>query len=79
MLAVRTWRTAMFRPPLLSQAVFRLAFTSRGDLENPTDVGTFYIGLGDQFDDDRRLVRQRSAQLYVPFRPAYRSDRKSRG
>jgi hypothetical protein len=57
MLAVRTKRTAMFRTHLLSQAVFRLIFTPHRDLEDRTDVGAFYIGLGDQFDDDRRLVR----------------------
>ena len=47
----------MFRTHLLSQAVFRLIFTPHRDLEDRTDVGAFYIGLGDQFDDDRRLVR----------------------
>jgi hypothetical protein len=55
----------MFRT-LLSQAVFRLIFTPHRDLEDRIDAGTFYIGLGDQFDDDRRLVRA----LVSAFRPA---------
>jgi hypothetical protein len=70
----------MFRTHLLSQAVFRLICRPHKDLEARIDGVTFYIGLGDQFDDDRRLVRalasQHSAQRNVPLRPAYRSDRK---
>jgi len=56
----------MFRTQLLSQAVFRSFFTPRTDLEVRTDAATFYIGLGDQFDDDRRLVRPFESALRPP-------------
>jgi len=46
----------MFRTHPL-EAVFSLIFTARRDLEDRRDAGTFCIGLGDEFDDDRRLVR----------------------
>ena len=45
----------MFRTHPL-EAVFRLIFTPQRDLEDRRDAGTLYIGLGDKFDDDRRLV-----------------------
>jgi hypothetical protein len=47
----------MFRNRLISRAVFRLISTPQWDLEDRTDVAIVYIGLGDQFDDDRRRVR----------------------
>jgi hypothetical protein len=28
------------------------------DLTDPNDTEVFYVGLGDRFDDDRRLVRE---------------------
>jgi hypothetical protein len=37
-------------------AVFSLIFPPHGDLEDRLDAGTSYIGLGDRFEDDRRLV-----------------------
>jgi hypothetical protein len=58
----------MFRI-LPSQAVFRLIFTPRGDLEDRIYAGTFYIGLGDQFDDDRRLVRALVSAFRSTLRP----------
>ncbi len=45
----------MFRTHPL-EAVFSLIFTPQRDLTDRRDAGTFYIGLGDEFDDDRRLV-----------------------
>jgi hypothetical protein len=57
----------MFRTQLLSQAV-RLILTPHRDLDDRIDAGAFYIGLGDQFDDDRRLVREAASAL----RPAVR-------
>jgi hypothetical protein len=47
----------MARIHLLSQAVARLIVTPRGDPEKKIGAVTCYIGLGDQFDDDRRRVR----------------------
>ena len=38
------------------EAVFSLFFAPQRDLEDRRYAGTFYIGLGDEFDDDRRLV-----------------------
>jgi hypothetical protein len=34
------------------------------------DTGVFYVGLGDRFDDDRRLVREAASEL----RPAMHPD-----
>jgi hypothetical protein len=57
----------MFRTHLLSQAV-RLILTPHRDLDDRSDAGAFYIGVGDQFDDDRRRVRA----LVPALRPARR-------
>jgi hypothetical protein len=53
---IRTRSTAMFRIHPL-EAVFSLIFAPQRDLEDRRYAGTFYIGLGDEFDDDRRLVQ----------------------
>jgi hypothetical protein len=53
----------MFRTPLLGGVVFSLILTSRRDIGDQIDTGIFYIGLGDQFDDDRRLVRKAASAL----------------
>jgi hypothetical protein len=47
----------MPRTYLLSQTVLRLILPPQGGLEERIDAGGFYVGLGDQFDDDRRRVR----------------------
>jgi hypothetical protein len=59
----------MFRIHLLSRVVFSLVLPSRRELENRVYAGTFYIGLGDQFDDDRRLVREPASALHPAMRP----------
>ena len=46
----------MLRMRPLHQAGLRS--TSQGERRIRVDVGAFYIGLGDQFDDDRRLVHE---------------------
>jgi hypothetical protein len=48
----------MFRTDQPRQAVFRSVLTRHTDLEDQDYSGVFFIGLGDQFDDDRRLVRE---------------------
>ena len=48
----------MFRTDQPRQAVFRSVLTRHTDLEDQNHSGVFFIGLGDQFDDDRRLVRE---------------------
>jgi hypothetical protein len=51
----------MFRTRQLGGAVFSLTLTlpsQRHVDEEPIETGVLYIGLGDQFDDDRRLVRE---------------------
>jgi hypothetical protein len=48
----------MFRTDQPRQAVFRSVLTQHTDLEDQNHSGVFFIGLGDQFDDDRRLVRE---------------------
>jgi hypothetical protein len=45
----------MFRAHL--PAVLGLIFTPQRDRGDRLDAGTCYIGLGDEFDDDRRLIR----------------------
>jgi hypothetical protein len=42
---------------LPSEPTFRSIFTRHGDPEAERDTGVAYVGLGDRFDDDRRLVR----------------------
>jgi hypothetical protein len=60
MLAVLTRSTAMFRTPLPNRTALRSIFMPHRDIGARTDAGPFYIGLGDRFDDDRRLVRART-------------------
>jgi hypothetical protein len=43
------------------QSAFELIFSRHGDLKAENDTGVLYVGLGDQFDDDRRLVRASEA------------------
>jgi hypothetical protein len=57
-LSVEIRRTAMLRIHQVSQAVFGSVSTRHGDLEAGNHTDVLYIGLGDQFDDDRRLVRE---------------------
>ena len=58
----------MARIHMLSQAVVRLIVTPHEDLEDQIDAVACYIGMGDQFDDDRRRVRASPSA----FRPAIR-------
>jgi hypothetical protein len=58
----------MVRPHQSSQPAFRSILTRHGELKARNDTGAFYIGLGDRFDDDRRLVRETASAL----RPAIR-------
>jgi hypothetical protein len=46
-----------------SQTVSEVILTQHGEFTAVEDVGIFYIGLGDQFDDDRRLVREAASVL----------------
>jgi hypothetical protein len=48
----------MFRTDQPRQSVFRSVLARHTDLEDQNNSGVFFIGLGDQFDDDRRLVRE---------------------
>jgi hypothetical protein len=47
----------MFQTHRLSRVALSLILKSRRDMEDRIDTGTFYIGVGDRFDDDRRIVR----------------------
>jgi hypothetical protein len=47
----------MLRAYLLGHAFLRLVLAPQKDVEGQVDADGFYIGLGDQFDDDRRRVR----------------------
>jgi hypothetical protein len=43
---------------LPSEPTFRSLFTRHGDAEAEGDTGASYVGLGDRFDDDRRIVHE---------------------
>jgi hypothetical protein len=47
----------MFRTQQLSRIVLKPVLTQL-DLTAESHAGAVYIGLGDRFDDDRRLVRE---------------------
>ena len=53
-----------------SQAVLGSVLTRHRGPEDTSDAGVFYVGLGDRFDDDRRLVREAASE----FRPAMHPD-----
>ncbi|MET0163973.1 MAG: hypothetical protein ABW318_03085 [Vicinamibacterales bacterium] len=53
-----------------SQAVLGSVLTRHRGPEDTSDAGVFYVGLGDRFDDDRRLVREAASEL----RPAVHPD-----
>lgn len=55
-LAVQIRRAAMPRTHQPSQAVLGSVLTRHAGLKD-TNTGVFYVGLGDRFDDERRLVR----------------------
>jgi hypothetical protein len=52
----------MFRTQQLSRIVLRSVLTQL-DLTAESHAGAVYIGLGDRFDDDRRLVRETASTL----------------
>jgi hypothetical protein len=58
----------MFRTHQPRQTVFRPDLTRHGDLTAASYAGAVYIGLGDQFDDDRRLVRETASRLRLETR-----------
>jgi hypothetical protein len=70
-LSVEISRTAMFQTHQVSQAVFGSASARHGDLKDRNHTGVLYIGLGDQFDDDRRLVREAASALHPATRPTW--------
>jgi hypothetical protein len=70
-LSVLIGRTAMFRTHQSSQPAFRSILTRHGDLKARNDTGVFYVGLGDQFDDDRRLVRETASDLRPAIGPTW--------
>jgi len=55
----------------ISQAVFRSVSPRHEDLKGRNYTGVLYIGLGDQFDDDRRLVRESASALHPAKRPTW--------
>jgi hypothetical protein len=48
---------------LTAHAIFKAVFSPHGDLTAEDDKRAFYIGLGDQFDDDRRVVSETPSVL----------------
>lgn len=40
-----------------------ILLTRDRDLTDTGNTEVFYVGLGDRFDDDRRLVREASSEL----------------
>jgi hypothetical protein len=52
----------MFRSRQLSQIILRSVLTRHANLA-AENHGAVYIGAGDRFDDDRRLVRETASTL----------------
>jgi hypothetical protein len=54
------------------QSFFKPILTRNRDLKTGNYTGSFYVGVGDEFDDDRRIVREtvstpcRAAHLTIP-------------
>ena len=68
-LAVRIRRTAMPPTHEPSQAALGSMVTRHPGLEDTSDTAVLYVGLGDQFDDDRRLVREAASELPPALHP----------
>ena len=60
----------VFQTGQSSQPVFGSVLRRHGDLTAKNYEGVFYIGLGDQFDDDRRLARDTPSALRSATYPA---------
>jgi hypothetical protein len=60
-------RTATPRLHQPSQAVLRSVLTRHKALKDTNNTAVFYVGVGDRFDDERRLVRESTSE----FRPAH--------
>ncbi len=56
----------MATPHPSSQALSKSISTRREDPNASSDTGVFYVGLGDRFDDDRRLVRDTESVALLP-------------
>jgi len=54
-----------------SQAVLGSVLTRHRGPEDTSDAGVFYVGLGDRFDDDRRLVREAASELRAAMHPGW--------
>jgi hypothetical protein len=61
----------MYRARQLRQFSLRSILRRQRDLMARTDVGAVYIGLGDQFDDDRRRVRDTASALRPVMYPTW--------
>jgi len=52
-----------------NQVASRPVSTRPSDLENRDNTGVYYVGLGDRFDDDRRLVRAEASAPRLAIDP----------
>jgi hypothetical protein len=68
-LAVQRRRTALPRTHQASEGIAGSVLTRHADLQDPNYAGVFYVGLGDRFDDDRRLVREAASELRPAAHP----------
>src|SRR5512138_3539902 len=68
-LAVQRRRTALPRTHQASEGIAGSVLTRHADLQDPNSAGVFYVGLGDRFDDDRRLVREAASDLRPATHP----------
>lgn len=59
----------MSRTHQASQAVLRSVLTRHADPKDTYYTGVFYVGQGDRFDDDRRLVREAGSELRPAIHP----------
>lgn len=56
-----------------ARSFFKLILAQDSDTKIGGDIGIFYIGLGDRFDDDRRFVRETTPVLWCDIGLAQRA------
>ena len=68
-LLARAWRITKVRAQEPKRSAFRSGSAQHQHLNAEDEITVFYIGLGDQFDDERRTVRETASRSALSFRP----------
>jgi hypothetical protein len=61
----------MPRTEQAGRAVLGSVLTRHGGPKDTNDTAVFYVGVGDRFDDDRRLVREAASELRPAMHPGW--------